>query len=158
MYSYNTSGYFKVWSLWHHICLFWHNLHIFKLSTSVTDTVSRGCSTVTFVISRTGQSQGLLYKQPCPWFSHWLSQPFPPTALRRRHAKTIRNSTSSYKIDFVIMIKKFLDPKGYQNLFSGSKLTAILLKGWIRHIGGVASERVCACSLHSRLVFWRQRN
>ena len=27
--------------------------------------VARGCSTNTFVISRPGQSQGLLYKQPC---------------------------------------------------------------------------------------------
>ena len=36
----------------------------------------------------------------------------------------------------------------------GSKVTAILLKGWIWPIGGVASRRVCACSLRSRLVFW----
>ena len=35
---------------------------------------------------------------------------------------------------------------------SGSKVTAILLKGWILPIGGIASGRVCACSLRSRLV------
>ena len=28
------------------------------------------------------------------------------------------------------MIKNFLNPEGHQNPFSGSKVTAILLKGW----------------------------
>ena len=28
-----------------------------------------------------------------------LSEPFPPIALRRRHAQTVRDSSSSYKID-----------------------------------------------------------
>ena len=32
-------------------------------------------------------------------------------------------------------------------------LTAILLKGWIWPIGGVASRGVCSCSLRSSLVF-----
>ena len=44
------------------------------------------------LISRPGRSQGLLYKQP----RHSVSHPFPPTALRRRHAQTVRDSTSSY--------------------------------------------------------------
>ena len=42
--------------------------------------------------------------------------------------------------------------EGHQNHITGSKVTAILLKGWILPIGGVASGRVCACSLRSRLV------
>ena len=33
-----------------------------------------------------------------------------------------------------------------------------MLNGWILPIGGVASERVCACSLRSRLVFILIRN
>ena len=53
----------------------------------------------------------------------------------------------------VIVIKNFLNPKRHQNPVSGSKVTAILLKGWILPIGGLASRRVCACSLRSRLVF-----
>ena len=85
-------------------------------------------------------------------YSQWISQPFPPTALRRRHAQIVRDSTSSYKIDNVIVIKNFLNPKGHQNTIGGCKGTAILLKGWIWSIGGVASGRDCACSLHSRLV------
>ena len=87
-------------------------------------------------------------------FSEWGSEPFPPTALRRSHDKTVRDSTSSYKIDYVIMIKTFLNPKGLRNPFSGPKVTDILLKGWIWPFGGVASGRVCASSLRSRLVLW----
>ena len=33
------------------------------------------------------------------------------------------------------MIKKCLNPEGHQNSNSGSKVTAILLKGWILPIG-----------------------
>ena len=100
------------------------------------------------IISRPGQSQGLLYKKPRDSFS----QPFPPTALLCRHSQTVSDSTSSYNIDYVIMIKKFLNPKGHQNIFSGSKATAILLEGWNWPVCGVASGRVCVCSLRSRLV------
>ena len=75
--------------------------------------------------------------QTASWFIHSLSEwPFPPTALRRRHAQTVRDSTSIYKIDHVIGIKNFLNPKGHQNRITGSKVTAILLKGWILPIGG----------------------
>ena len=37
------------------------------------------------------------------------------------------------------MIKTFLSPEGHQNLISGSKVTAILLKGWILPICGASS-------------------
>ena len=68
---------------------------------------------------------------------------FPPTALRRRHAQTVRDSSSSYNTDYVIVIKTFLSPEGHQNRISGSKVTAILLKGWILPIGGASAVRVC---------------
>ena len=58
-----------------------------------------------------------------------VSEPFPPTALRRSHAQTGRDSSSSYKIDYVIVIKNFLNPEGHQNGITGSKVTSILLKG-----------------------------
>ena len=38
----------------------------------------------------------------------WVLKPFLPTFLRRRHAKTVRGSSSSYKTDYVIVIKKQL--------------------------------------------------
>ena len=41
---------------------------------------------------------------------------------------------------------------------SGSKVTAILLNGWILPVGGVASGRVCACSLRSKLVYIHFQN
>ena len=50
------------------------------------------------------------------------------------------------------MIKNFLNPEGHQNCITGSKVTAILVEGYILPIGGVALGRVCLCSLRSRLV------
>ena len=48
--------------------------------------------------------------------------------------------TPSYKIDYFIVIQNFLNPKGQQNPISGSKVTVILLKGWILPIGEVYHE------------------
>ena len=47
---------------------------------------ARGCSTNSLVINS---------------FIDSFSLPFPPTALRIRHAQAVRDSTSSYKIDYV---------------------------------------------------------
>ena len=108
------------------------------------------------IISRPGRSQELLYKQPRDWlihsFNNSVGEPFPPTALRRRHAQTVRDSTSSYKIDYVIVIKNFLNLEGHHNPTSGSKVTDILLKGWILPIGGASAGEGLPCSLCSRLV------
>ena len=68
---------------------------------------------------------------------NWFRQPFPPTALRRRHAQSVWDSTSSYKVD--ILIKNSPNHEGYPNLISGSKVMAILLKRWILPIGGASS-------------------
>ena len=123
-------------------------------------------SPITFIVShyffvkfsRPGRSPGLLYKQPRDWlidsFIQWVSEPFPPTVLRRGHAQTVRVSTSSYKIDYIIVIKNFLNPKGHQNPISGSNVTAILLKGWILPIGGASARQGLPCSLRSRLVLF----
>ena len=62
-------------------------------------------------------------------FIHSVTAPFPPTALRRRHAQTVRDWFSSYKMDYVIVIKNVLNPKGHQQPNSGLKVMAILLKG-----------------------------
>ena len=66
---------------------------------------------------------------------------FPPEALRRRHARTVRDSSFGYKIDYAIVIKTFLNPEEHQNRITGSKVTAILLKGWILPIIGASSEQ-----------------
>ena len=65
----------------------------------------------------------------------------------------VGDGASSHKIDYVRKFCEILNLEGHHNPISGSKVTAILLKGWILPIGGVALGRVCACSLRSRLVF-----
>ena len=96
----------------------------------------RGCSTNRLVINSLIQ---------------WVREPFPPTALRRRHAQTVRDRTSSYKIDYFIVIKNFLNPEGHQNPISGSKVTAILLKGGFCLLGELHREgsapAACAAGL-----------
>ena len=52
-----------------------------------------------------------------------VSQPFPLTALRRRHAQTVKDRSFSYKIDYFIV--SFLNSKGHQNPITGSKVKAI---------------------------------
>ena len=99
----------------------------------------RGCFTNSLVINRLIKS---------------VSEPFPPTALRRRHAQTVRDSSSSYIIDYIIVIKNFLNPKGHQNRTNGSKVTAILLKGWILPIGGASAVEGLRSKGLPRLVFF----
>ena len=82
-----------------------------------------------------------------------MSHPFPPTALRRRHAQTVRDSSSSYKIDYVIVIKTFQNPKGHQNPINVLKVTAILLKGWILPVGGASAVEGLRSTGLPRLVF-----
>ena len=89
---------------------------------------ARGCSTNTFVINSVTQS---------------VSDPFPPASLRRRHAQTVNDSSST----FIIEIKNFLNPEGHHNFITGSKVVAFLLKGWILPIGAVTSGRVCVAGL-----------
>ena len=58
---------------------------------------------------------------------------------QRGHAQTVRDCSSSYKIDYDIVIKNFLNPEGHQNWISDSKVRAILLKGWILPTGGASA-------------------
>ena len=48
---------------------------------------------------------------------------------------------------------EILNFKGHLNRIISSKVKAIWRNGWVLPIAGVESERVCACSLHSRLVY-----
>ena len=68
-------------------------------------------------------------------FIHQLSYPLVPAALQRRHAKTVKESSSSYKIDYVIVIQNFLNHGGHQHCIIGLKVMPILLKGCILPIG-----------------------
>ena len=77
----------------------------------------------------------------------------PGKALRRRHAQTVRDTSSSYKIDYVIVIKNFLNPEGHQNPINGLKVTAILRKGWILPIDGASAVEGLRSTGLLRLVF-----
>ena len=74
-------------------------------------------------------------------------------SLRRRHALMVEDGAFSHKIDYFTFIQEILNLKGHHNRIIGFKVTAILQNGWVLPMGGVASGRVCACSLCSRLVF-----
>ena len=73
--------------------------------------------------------------------------------LRRRHALAVADGAFSHKIGYVMIVKEILNTKGHPNRITGSKVTAILMNGWILPIGGALLGRVCSCSLRSRLVF-----
>ena len=45
------------------------------------------------------------------------------------------------KIDYVTTFKKILNPEGHSNCITGSKVTAILLNGWILYICGASSGK-----------------
>ena len=100
------------------------------------------------LISRPGRSQGLLYKHLCCSFIHWLIHPLVC------HARLVRDGSSSYKINYVIVTKNSLNPKWHQNTINNSKVMAILLKGRILPIGGASAgeglrlhpaQQACSC-------------
>ena len=61
-----------------------------------------------------------------------------------RHAFTIRDSPSGYKIDCFTPALNTLNPKGQPNLFTGSKIMATLRNWLIFTVVQVSSGRVCA--------------
>ena len=61
---------------------------------------ARGCST------NTNTNTSVIHS-----FSQSVTDPFPPTGLWHRHAQTVIDSSFSYKIDYVIVIKTFLNPE-----------------------------------------------
>ena len=81
-------------------------------------------------------------------FIDWLI----PTALQCHHAETVRNRSSRFKIDYVIVIQNFLNLRGHQNPISGSKFTVILVNGWFCLLVELQRARVCGCSLRSRII------
>ena len=67
-------------------------------------------------------------------------------SLRRRNALRVGDGASTHKIDYVGKFQEILNLEGHQNFTTGSRVTAILLKGRILPIGGVASP-ACAAGL-----------
>ena len=90
---------------------------------------ARGCSTVTSVTD---------------WLIHSLTHPLVKISLRRRHVLLVEDVASGQKIDYITVVLDILNPAGYPNGITGSKVTAILLNGWVLPVGAVALGRVCA--------------
>ena len=59
------------------------------------------CYYLPYFFCRQGWSQGLLYIHLHDKIIHLLTHPFPFLTLQSRHTKTIRDSSSSYKVDYV---------------------------------------------------------
>ena len=76
-------------------------------------------------------SLGLLYKHLSVQLAESLSDPFPQTPLRHRHAQTVEGFYSSLKINCFILAKDIKNPDGHTNCNFGSKVSVILLNGWI---------------------------
>ena len=102
------------------------------------------------IISRHGQSQGLLYKHRCYWMNNWLSY----FSFLKNYIN-FRDGASSLTKDFVNKCLEILNLKGHWNRHIGSKVTTIFVNWRIFPVGGVASERVCDCS---RLVLSKKDN
>ena len=64
----------------------------------------------------------------------------------------VEDGAFSHKIDYVTIFMEIHNLEGHPNYSTDSRLTAILLNGWILPLGGAASESICACSLRRRLV------
>ena len=47
----------------------------------------------------------------------------------------VENCAFSHKIDNITSFFEILNPEGHQNCITGSRVTAILLNGWIFPIG-----------------------
>ena len=107
-----------------------------------------------YIFSRPGWSQGLLYKHIRHWFFHsFINWSFSlPQLYGAATPKGLEICLPVIKKSLRHSDQELSKSEGHQNPISGSKVTAVLLKGRILSIGGVASGRVCACSLRSRLV------
>ena len=84
--------------------------------------------------SRPGRSQGLLYKH----LRNSVSDPLVKIYLRRRHAQMVKIGASSRKTNYIDSFSENLNLEGHYNRCIGSKVTAILLNGWILPTGGAA--------------------
>ena len=62
-------------------------------------------------------------------------------SLPRRHVLRIEDGAFSHKIDYVTNFKEILNLEEHPNRITGSKVTAVLLNGWIFPVGGASSMK-----------------
>ena len=76
----------------------------------------------------------------------------------------VEDGAFSHKIDYVTTSEEILNQEGHQNCITGSKVTAILLNGWILPIGGASAMKGLrlepaqqACLINEGQGPWLQR-
>ena len=60
-------------------------------------------------------------------------------SLRRRHTLMVEDGAFRHKINFLHFFWEILNLEGHLTRITGSRVTAILLNGWILPIGGASS-------------------
>ena len=65
----------------------------------------------------------------------------------------VEDNAFSRKIDYVTIFKEILNLKGHPNRIIGSKVTAILLNGWILLIVGASSVKGLRLQLAQQACF-----
>ena len=78
----------------------------------------------------------------------WHSALFSIQSVQCWHAQMVKNSATSHITNYIDIFTGNLNLEGHLYCCIGSKVTAILLNGWILPTGGVVSGRVCpaACA------------
>ena len=65
----------------------------------------------------------------------------------------VEDGAFSHKIDYVTFCKEILNIKEHQNCVTGSRVTKVLLNGWIWLIGGASALEGLLSTRFTRLVF-----
>ena len=74
-------------------------------------------------------------------------------SLGRRHALMVGDGAFRQKIDYIAFFSEILNFEGHQNCITGSRVTAILLNGWILPVGGASAVEGLRSTGLPRLVY-----
>ena len=77
-----------------------------------------------------------------------LSDHLVKTSLQCRHARIGKNGAFSHKTNYIDIFAEILNLEAHLNRCIGSKVTVILLNGWILPTGGVVSGTTVLAATH----------
>ena len=70
----------------------------------------------------------------------------------------VADGAFSYKIDYVTIIKETLNLEGHPNPITGSKVSVMMLNGWILPFGGASSVKGVCLQLTQQACFFKLSN
>ena len=73
-------------------------------------------------------------------------------SLRRRHALSVEDGAFSHIIEYGAIFLEIINIEGHPNRITGSRVTAILLNGWILPKGGASAREGLRSMKLPRLV------